>query len=381
MARDARIRAEGPRARDLVPLDARRRDGLRRHTPLDPVDQAGHRIEAVGADAAPTVEHSRHQEQAEEVPGVGPVRRDRLLVVVDRHERGQGRVGPAEIHQELAAPVAECGEVRVGGVEEPANVARALGILVEVEGRPVVARIRLPERHVPHERFAVGELQRLTAVASDQPPVPTARRLGFAERRGARFLGADRLAGKVGLAVLDHPAVDLLQGSGLRRGDAVRRRTAGAFGQVACGVEGAAPRVVDDAVDSAALGVDNVRDELQRVQGQRPLAQRPGVPEAGDRGIDEVQHRRAGDDPVEIARESLRRDQRLPAPGRAAVPVRIGDRAIVVPRRDALRRHRRQVHRAERVVGHLLRVEGEARQRLLRRVVAGIGGGGGEAVA
>src|SRR5437879_7073427 len=44
VARDARIRTEGPRALDLVPLDAHRRDGVRRQAALDPVDQAGHRV-------------------------------------------------------------------------------------------------------------------------------------------------------------------------------------------------------------------------------------------------------------------------------------------------------------------------------------------------
>ena len=325
------------------------------------------------------MEHARDHEQTEEVPRLGPVGRQRLLVVIDRHERGQRCVGPAEVHQKLASAIAERREIRIGRVEELTDVAHPIRILLEVEALHVVARVGLPERHVPHERLGEGELERFVPVAADQPSIPAARGASLADRRGARDLGAERLARKVGVTVPDHAAVDRRERARLRLGDAARSTAAGAFRQVTRGIEGATPRIVDDAVGTA-LRVDDAGDELQGVEGQRPIGHGAGIPEPGDGRVDEVQHGRARDDAVEVARESLRRDHRLPASGRAAIPVRIGNRTVVVPRRDSLRGDRGQVDRPERVVGDFLGIEGEGGQRLFGRVVTGVGRGGHEAL-
>ena len=73
--------------------------------------------------------------------------------------------------------------------------------------------------------------------------------------------------------------------------------------------------------------------------------------------------------------------RRLAPARRAAVPVRERHRAVVVTRRHGLGGDRGQVHGPERVVDDLLIAPlGEGRQRLLRRLVAGVGGRGDEAV-
>src|SRR5262249_21651441 len=126
------------------------------------------------------------------------------------------------------AAIAERREIRIGRVEGAPDVAHPVWVLLEVEGLHVVARVRLAERHVAHERLGKGELERLAAVAADQPAIPAARGLRLAERRGAHDPGAERLAREVGLAAADHASIDRAESAGLRIGHAARAVAAGA---------------------------------------------------------------------------------------------------------------------------------------------------------
>ena len=179
--------------------------------------------------------------------------------------------------------------------------------------------------------------------------------------------------------------IDLLDGRGLRRRQAGLAVLPGrALRHVARRIEIAAPRIVDQAVLQPVLGVaagiDGVRHQLHLGDRHGGFDQRQAVQQALRHGVDEVQHRRAGDDAVEIVRKALGADQPLAAAGRAAVPVGIGGGAAVIGGGDALGLDGRQVHGAEGVIDSLLVADGKAGERLGRRVVTGVGLGDGEAL-
>jgi hypothetical protein len=190
-------------------------------------------------------------------------------------------------------------------------------------------------------------------------------------------LGADRPAGKEVGAVSAHRRVDGLERGDLRRGEAAVVRFAAAPRQVGRGIEPARARIIDDAVLDA---VGRVALRVHRIGEQAKLGGRDR--RGGERALDgavadhrsrKVEHRRAGDDAVEVVREALRLDQALPAAGRAAVEIRSPRGAAVVRLHQLLRREDRYVNGAKRVVGEFLRRRRKASERLARGVVAGVG--------
>ena len=122
-----------------------------------------------------------------------------------------------------------------------------------------------------------------------------------------------------------------------------------------------------------AGGVDRLSHARDLLQADGVLPQRLRGPDPADLRVREVEHRRPGDDAVEVLREALGRHQSLTPAGRAAEPVVVLRRPAVMLGDELLDRDRGQVHGAVGVVDlPVAVVVGEARQRIAGRVVAGI---------
>src|SRR5262245_30945061 len=67
VARDLRIGTERARAGDRVTVRLARDDPIRRAPAFNPSDQRRERVEPLGPEAAPAVEHARHHEEPEEL--------------------------------------------------------------------------------------------------------------------------------------------------------------------------------------------------------------------------------------------------------------------------------------------------------------------------
>src|SRR5262249_38063268 len=118
-------------------------DALRRGTARDPRFDRAHLVERVGADAALAVVHARHHEQRDAVRRLLLAdARDDVLVVDRAGLRRHLLVGPAVIHEQLAAVREEWPEARIARRDPAAaGLGRLLDALPPFEGPPVQARI------------------------------------------------------------------------------------------------------------------------------------------------------------------------------------------------------------------------------------------------
>src|SRR5262245_16357801 len=73
VARHLWIRTQRSSPHDLAILDPRGGEAGRGHAALDPVDDRGHRVEAIGTHAAAAVEHAGDGEEPEELLRVGAI--------------------------------------------------------------------------------------------------------------------------------------------------------------------------------------------------------------------------------------------------------------------------------------------------------------------
>ena len=325
------------------------------------------------------MEHSRHHEEPVEVRRRRHLR-EHVLVVVHRHQRVQRRVRPPVVSDHLPAVVAEAGQVGVRRVEDAPDGVHPVRIHIEVELLELPAGVVALERHVAHEGDAEGLEQRRPARRVHEPAAPAAGSRGR-RAQGIAELRAERLSREIRLAAADDAAVDLRQGRPLPLGQAIDAVLRAAARIVGPRVEGALPGIVDEAVlqpvQMIAGRVDRVAHAGDLLQTDRVLPQRLRKPRAADLRVREVEHRRPGDDAVEVVREALGRHQPLASTGGTAQPVVVLRGPAVVLDDELLDRHRSQMNGAVGVV-HLAVavVVREGRQRIAGRVVSGIGRSG-----
>ncbi len=154
--RGCRIRAQGTRAIDHPAGDVRRRNRLRFGARVDPSIERRNLVEVIGAWSSLAVGHTRHHEQSHRSGGK---RSDRFVDPLEHDQTGIGRnqgVGPAVIHQQLAAMLEEAREIRVAAIQQAlVRLHRPLHIVRHLDA--VVVPLRT-EHDFPHPfvRFAGG---------------------------------------------------------------------------------------------------------------------------------------------------------------------------------------------------------------------------------
>jgi hypothetical protein len=191
-------------------------------------------------------------------------------------------------------------------------------------------------------------------------------------------------AGQKWSAIAKHSFVNSLEGAHLgSRETACAAGFSGALGQVCRRLERAATRIVNDAVlcavDEVAFRVDGIRDDLQLLHSNRRRSQRTLIVHVADHRPGKTQHWRPDGDAIEIVRKALSGDQTLAPARRATVEIGSARCGRVVRLRYSLRRERRDVNGAIRVVEKLLRRRGKGGEWLHCRVMPRIRLRGGEA--
>src|ERR1051325_3055322 len=143
VGRDLRIGAQRPRAIDRTAFAVRRGDHRRRLALLHPLLERADLVEVVGAFTAAAMGHARRHKETEAVVDVAAGAAGdlpHLLVILDRRERRDLRVGPAVIHQQLAAAREERLEIRIARVDVAADALLELlriAVGVELRDRPL----------------------------------------------------------------------------------------------------------------------------------------------------------------------------------------------------------------------------------------------------
>ena len=145
VARDTRPGAEPARAIHHTIAHALRFHFFRRHALLHPSLQHGHHVEAAGAIAAGAMRHARHHEQTVGITDMlrtaGALRHG--LVVLRAHARGDLRIAPAVVLQQLAAAAEIAGQIRIQRVDGVAILCfRARRIAFETGIAPATSRRR-----------------------------------------------------------------------------------------------------------------------------------------------------------------------------------------------------------------------------------------------
>ncbi len=200
------------------------------------------------------MEHAGHHEETEKIGSAGAHALLDGLVILHAHHGVQGGVGPAEIHQDLAATLLEAGEIGVGGIQYLVDSLEPGGVRIQIELVDVILRIGLAERHVAEEIH--GEVCAGGGGAIvDDPGIPAA-----ASALAGDF-SADGPGGKYALAGAGDFSVEFVERADLGRREAIGLVGAGfAFGQISRGLEIAAARIVDDAVLQSVLRVAGIVD-------------------------------------------------------------------------------------------------------------------------
>src|SRR5262249_1206238 len=112
------IGAERPAAHHAAGFDASGRNGARRTALLHPGFERGKPVEARRAGPARTMGHAPDHEEGVEALGTrGALWRNHSVVVFDAALRRNAGIVPSVIMDQLAAPLAEGRQVRVGGVD------------------------------------------------------------------------------------------------------------------------------------------------------------------------------------------------------------------------------------------------------------------------
>ena len=280
---------------------------LRRRAFFDPLLERSERVELVRSGSAAAVAHAGRDEEAVEVarPIEAAVRLRHRVVVRHGVLRRHDRIGPAGVHQQLAAVFPERAQIALDGRHERQLLLGEREVAVVVDC-PIVP-VRIVEEEVAEESNAhrLGGIHHVLA--------PALNRVLAEAFAPARPAGEDRLAG----ARILQPVVHLPRRVHLRR-----RQTSGLVSALARelrGIEMTAARVVDDAVLQA---VERVARLDRRVREERQLVLRndrtsvgrmrhgPRIQEA-ERLANAVVRGIAGDDAVVILGIPLRLGQRL----------------------------------------------------------------------
>lgn len=372
------MRAEGACADGFSAGDLAGLYGLGSDACFDPLDERGDGIEGVGAHAATTVEHAGDHEEAGEVRGGFPHSGGNLFVVFDGGPGIQLRIGPAEVHEEFPAALAEGGEVGVGGVDGLVDEVEARDVFVDVEGADGLGWIRTGGGDVAEELLGV--------VGPDAAAIGTANGLTepAAGCTGDDDFGTNGPAGEEAFALAGDVGVDAFDGGDFGGGETGGAGLGGgAAVEIAGGLEVAARRGCDEAVHQSvggvALGVDRFGEEREFCRGKgigvlalHPIGASDHVARVEERGG-------AGDDAIEVIGEALGEGEALAAALGAAVVVGAGGGGAVVGADEHFGGLGGDVEGAEAEIEEFLAVEGEAGSGFLGGGVAGIGGGGGEA--
>ncbi len=288
---------------DRVGAAAAGHDGVRRHAFFNPVDQrrhpVGHRQAAAVNKVA--VVHAVHQKQARKLVHVG---RPQAVAyaghVVDRRLVANQAVTRAVVGQQLAPAHLECGQIRVGGVQDARHEVAPGRVGLEVEVRPFVGagRVVLKEQIV-HKRegestlrwFPFGRVGRVI----HQPQRP----------RGFRAQGLARVP--VGTGAASGAGIDRLDGFDLCRGQAAGRIGAGRADQAGW-VEFAAPIGGDDAFWVGACRLHSIAEQVDfavDVPGEVVVVKLAQAPVLFHRQAGKLVSGRAGNDAVEVIRVAL----------------------------------------------------------------------------
>ena len=150
----------------------------------------------------------------------GPILRDDVFVVFEAHAGIELRVGPSEVHEQLAAALAESGEIGIGGVENLAGECEIFVVLVDVKllhrlGVGEAGERRAGPEDEADEAAGVGVPGALAGGSVDVLANPGALAVG------ARDFGTDGPAGKEAFALAGYVAVDTLEGGDLIRGETI----------------------------------------------------------------------------------------------------------------------------------------------------------------
>ncbi len=322
-------------------------------------------VELVRARAAGAVPHARDHEQAQETGGGRCAHRGLDLPVIGDGIVGREQgVGPAMVHDDLAAAGVKRLQVGIVGTEGRAHVLlQDRDVVVRIEGlRRPSGIVRHLQDHRPGHRGAVGARQdggrrRAIGVAGieahaagalvgaiDQPHPRDLRPGQAAIGVSRRALQLRRI--EVAPGGIHHPVPDPILGVAARQGG------------------------VDDQLELAGRKLARRIQRLQPVQPEPPRLQ-----------LDEVEGRRAGDDAVIVARVLLGLGEALPAArGTAVVIVEFGWPAVIGGD-DLLGNLGHQVVAPVAEIDHPLgmAVDPGGVEEALGGLVAGVGGGHGEA--
>jgi len=143
----------------------RRDDLLRRHAGRNPRLDCRHLVERVGTCAALAMIHARHHEQRDAVGRcVGTDRLHDFLVVDRARLRRHLLIGPAVVHQQLAAVREERLQVRIAGEQRAAvGRRRLLDAFRDLERAPVPPRILEQNVREPRDRQTDASSDRIRA--------------------------------------------------------------------------------------------------------------------------------------------------------------------------------------------------------------------------
>src|SRR5580658_8234542 len=213
------------------------------------------------------MEHAGHHVEAREIAG-GGAHCFRYSVVVLHGLAGiELRIGPAEIHNQLAVVLVERGEVWIGGVENGPRLSDTPGVAINVEAGDGSCRIAFRKSNVAEETVGVVLPSAGTAVGVIQfLSDPTALRILLARLDGEGNC-ADRPAGEDPLTLADDVGVDEVDGGDFGRKKAIGSiDSVGTSGKVTVGMEVAVERIAHEAILEAvggvALGVFGFRQQL-----------------------------------------------------------------------------------------------------------------------
>ena len=247
--------AQRARADGLPVHDARGSDRGRRFARFHPMHEGRDAIEGARPNATTAMEHAGDHEQAREFGRRRAHLCHYVLVVFEAHAGIELRVGPSEVHEQLAAALTEGGEIGIGGVENLASEGKVVIVLVDVKllhrvGFSKAGQRRAGTEDESNEAAGVAVPGALAGRCIDVLADPGALAVG------SRGFGTHGPAREVALALAGHVAVKTLQSRDLIRREAIGAiGRAVATGKVAGGAEVAAQRVVDETVFEAVFRI------------------------------------------------------------------------------------------------------------------------------
>ena len=240
--------------------------------------------------------HAVHQKQARKLVGVGgPQAVAHAGHVVHRRLVADQAVARAMVGQQLAPAHLECGQIGVGGVQDPGHEVAPSGVGLEVEIGPFVGagRVDLKEQIV-HKREGKTTLRRL--------PFGRVGRVIHQPQRPGGFR-AEGLAGvPIGAGTVGGAGVYRLHGFDLCRGQATGRIGASRADQAGW-VKFAAPVGGDDAFRVGTRRFDGVAEQIDLavdVAGEVVVVKLAQAPVLFHRQAGELVGGRAGNDAVKV---------------------------------------------------------------------------------